>query len=293
MLIRTLTGDVSAIYEQLVPPEERDRLAENAHQTGGLITSRTSFIAYTDDTPVGILQADLIPSPNSANLHSLYVAPEYRRHHIAFNLLTMGVEEMRRIGAPICTLAYTREDPDTPILEDLLKRGNWQGPRPFMKRCYFDPTFDAPWMHLRYRLPAGFEIFYWRDLTENDRASLQKKLRQNRIPEAVSPFQDEANIEYLNSLGLRREGEVVGWMISHRLDANTVRYSSIFVEHDLQQRGIILKLVVDCINLHRTAPTNVFLEVPYLLVSAPWIHFINKHVVPYAYKVRHVLQQWV
>ncbi|MEI8364884.1 MAG: GNAT family N-acetyltransferase [Parachlamydiaceae bacterium] len=287
-----LNDEASSIVETLIPYEERDRLATNVQAVVTSVETRISFIAYQDELAVGILQADFTKAENSVYFHTLYVTPEHRQQHIASALLAKGIEEMKKEKASICTFIYTKNDPNAPIVEKLL--AEWQGTRPFMKRCYFDYTFDAPWMHLNYRYPCGYEEFPWKDLKESDRVDIKNKITQGRIPQALSPFRKEDSIESLNSLGLRFQGEVVGWMITHRMDADTVCYSNLFIEKPLQKRGIAMTLLIHSIRLHLLSPTKKFalIEIPYLLVDSSWIHLVNKRLVPYTVRTTNLVQAW-
>ena len=49
----------------------------------------------------------------------------------------------------------------------------------------------------------------------------------------------------MSSLGLRYRGEVVGWVINHRMDERTVRFTCSFMRRDLARRAAILALYPD------------------------------------------------
>jgi hypothetical protein len=63
------------------------------------------------------------------------------------------------------------------------------------------------------------------------------------VPFNLSPFRLSHQFEPLNSLGIRKGGKVVGWLINHRIDSFTIQYSSIFVKAELQSQGLVLPLI--------------------------------------------------
>jgi len=96
-----------------------------------------------------------------------------------------------------------------------------------------------------YTLPEGFEIFLWNTLTKQDRQHiLDRQKRTNWYPVHQSPLFNVPDFEPANSVGLRLYGEVVGWMITHRVHADVIEYSSLFVSPELQSLGRGIHLII-------------------------------------------------
>ncbi|GAB5558887.1 MAG: hypothetical protein SynsKO_05340 [Synoicihabitans sp.] len=104
----------------------------------------------------------------------------------------------------------------------------------------------------RTRLPVGFSCIAWRHLRPEQREKIRTEtVPQWDVPYVLNPFRDMANQEPLNSLVLCRENqEVVGWMVTHRLGDDSIRYSSIYVIPPLQQYGLAMPLMAHSILLH-------------------------------------------
>jgi ribosomal protein S18 acetylase RimI-like enzyme len=95
----------------------------------------------------------------------------------------------------------------------------------------------APFLRPR-PLPAGWELFPWRELSAAERRDVvERQQRGEWFPPALSPFQMEERIEPELSLGLRRDGRVVGWLICHRVGADLVQLTSLFVAEGHRQAG--------------------------------------------------------
>ena len=114
-----------------------------------------------------------------------------------------------------------------------------------------------------YKITSGFSLFYWRDLTKEEEKRIEFQRKQSTFPADVYPLAHKKLVEYSNSLGLRYHGEVVGWMITHRIDKNTIRYSAFYLDRDLRVRfpGLAVKLLVN-----RSANMYLFLS---LYLMAP------------------------
>ena len=116
-------------------------------------------------------------------------------------------------------------------------------------RATLDELRRMPW-YGRVRLPApDFEIFPWTGLTPDEKRRLAtSQLAQPWMTEGLEPWRhDHAGFDEVSSVGLRHRGEVVGWVINHRLANDVVRFSGAFVRADHARRGRIFALYTDSI----------------------------------------------
>ncbi|MFM2303090.1 MAG: hypothetical protein RLZZ135_496 [Cyanobacteriota bacterium] len=239
-------------------------------------------IAATDGhQPIGLalakIQAD---GSSSAEILSIFVAPAYRRQGIGTALLRQLESELRSQGCTQLELVYTTGKPTTFALERLLTVCQWTAPQPQMlvgraKIC--SGMMQAPWM--RTAFPADYDLFSWLEITPAERTTLQQQAK-DWIPSQLMPFQFEQDLEPLNSLGLRYQGEVVGWIITHRLSADTIRYTSGFVRPDLQKRGRYISLIANAIQIQENAQiTNGIWTVPF--VYPAMVSFVRQRMCSY------------
>ena len=140
---------------------------------------------------------------------------------------------------------------------------------------------EAPWMKRYSRLPSSYSIFPWMEITQEERKAIQQTQdAQSWIPKDLIPFQYEQNLEPLNSLGLRYQGQVVGWMINHRLSPDTIRYTCSFVREDLQKMGRIISLYAEAGRRQISAMVpNTIWTVP--LVHESMVKFVKQRWAPY------------
>lgn len=245
-------------------------------------------------SPIGICLARCTTTrvPEVTVLH-LFVLPEHRNHHVGRQLLANMQSLAQQQGGQYFFLVYPESEPTTPALKKILEINQWKS-RPYMIRCLFNGfTFDMPWVHEEYHYPPDFEEFAWTTLTAEERKDLLHRQTQKVFSPTVSPFHNETKIEPLNSLGLRYQGRVVGWMLTHRIAPDTICYKALYVERGLEQYQLAPKLIFNSIRRHMQARTQwAILEIPLLYIKGTWKRFVLQRIVPYADKVTHISQAW-
>ena len=86
----------------------------------------------------------------------------------------------------------------------------------------------------------------------------------------------------MSSVGLRYRGEVVGWVINHRMDERTVRFTCSFMRGDLSRRARILPLYSE--SIRRLAGVRCELCTMVTPTRYPeMIAFIRRHCQPYVH----------
>jgi len=252
--------------------------------------------AIDQNKPVGLALAILDKPYGHANILDLYVDPSHRNQHIGRDLLLTLQQESIKQGAGLFTYIYPLNEDYTPALEKMIASCGWTKARPFLIKCHFNVfNFNIPWvMKSTHTFPPGYSIFPWAELTRAERQDLERRGRENEFAYAVSPFANEAKITPLNSIGLRFQGRVVGWMICHQIAPDTIQYSALYVESTLKQHGLIMvTLLVDSMHRHLTARNHwAILEIPLIRVPRSWLNFIERRLVPFADKVTRFAEAW-
>jgi hypothetical protein len=98
-------------------------------------------------------------------------------------------------------------------------------------------------------------------------------------------------IEHLNSLGLRYHDELAGWMITHREEAQVIRYSGLYVHPEIRGLGPALYLLKEAIHRHveREPETLGLMEINQRFAPRNWLHFVEKRLKPFAVKIENVM----
>ena len=244
--------------------------------------------AYEDKRPVGIVLSTFRVPQRYALILALHVEEKSRNKKIGTQLLSQLEPTLVEKDCSLMSITYPSDVPTTIYLEKILNRLAWDQGTPFSIRCHFkSSTFSASWMKNKYRLPKNIEIFKWKFLTLKERKQLELEISRDMIPSSVSPFIQEKLIEPSNSLGLRKkDGEVIGWMITHRMDVDTIQYASLFIKREYQFLGYAIFLSTESIRLQMEGPVeNAFLNVTYAECDNSWLRYVKNRIVPNSVKV--------
>lgn len=236
--------------------------------------------------PMGLSLA--IIDNSKAEILSLFIHPEYRKKGLGKKLLNSLEIELQKRGCLEVNVVYVT-NPTTLYFEKIIQQLGWSSPELRMLVCegFIENFKDLSWLRLYERLPSDYTIFPWCELTQQDRKFIQEKQADFLgYPEVLSPFYEEENIEPTNSLGLRYENNVIGWMITHRVAPDTVRYTRLFVKKELQSLGRGLFLLSKSIHLHLEkieAPKGVFTIEAH---NTQMIQIANRRLSPYLSSLR-------
>jgi hypothetical protein len=199
-------------------------------------------------------------------------------------------QALAREGCSTVTLTYRSNWSSVPAIERLLEKANWRPAVTHSLICKTDRRVaKAPWFST-VSFPAGFTVFPWVDLTAEDKEDMQRRQEEREggwYPENLTPFQVLERLEPANSLGLRHEGCVVGWMITHRTAPDTVQYTSLFLEESVRGRGLALPLVAEAIirqeAVEEEAPYGLFqVEVENEKMMSFLDHFLRPYMASLA-----------
>lgn len=274
-------------YKHLTYPIFRSRLQSECED------SIIAIGAELANQPVGLAMAHIIPDSKQAKILSIYVLPEYRQQGIGGALLERLSQQMQKLGRSKLELEYTAGAASTMALESLLSQQGWSTPQAKMLVCYSstEQMQKAPWLYSS-RLPKTFSIFPLVELTKEEYQIIQQKqARKPWYPEILSPFAGELPVEPLNSLGLRYQGEVVGWMATHRIAPNTIRYTKLFVREDLQRMGRAISLIAEAIKIQLKSNISQY-TCATLVDNQAMVNFVQRRLKPFLTQVRESRQSY-
>ena len=236
-------------------------------------------------TGLAVAEVPVEPGDGEPELLSVFVAPDHRGRGVATALVAAVEEALRARGAAAIEAVYMTGKPSISAVERIFEKRGWDAPTPRTVSVRFTmaEALSTPWYGRMGLLPAGAEIFSWKDLTAAERAWLQESnARAPWIAASLQPWRhDRLGFDPISSVGLRYRGEVVGWVINHQIDARTVRFTCSFMRKDLSRRARIVPLYSEAIRrLSETGCEICTLVTP--TVYPGMLEFIRRHCAPYA-----------
>ncbi len=267
----------SCQYEDLTHPSIT-RHWQATQQYGELL----GIAAKLADQIVGLAIVEVDTQSAKAGILSLFVLPEHRDRGIGTCLVQQLETKLLTMGCTQVLLSYQATEITQAALEPILQRQGWKPPKVslILVKAEAERIPEIPWFK-KYQLPKDFVIFPWQELTEKEKQQLQQGQEEKPwYQQGLSPFLDEAIVEPINSLGLRYQGEVVGWIVTHRVAPDTIRYTSMFVDKRWQRLGRGIVLMAE--SLQRQYNSSI----PYYAYAVssrnpPMLEFVDRHCKPY------------
>lgn len=245
----TFAGMTFPAYRHLLAIEKGTRHLEPNER----IIRPLTIAAWQGTTPVGLGLAELPTAPDGTapQLLSVYVLPELRNQGIGTAIVSALERDIRSKGFDYVEAVYTVPRGGTDAIERIFSKQGWSAPVVRAITVRFLPAVIAskPWFDEVRRSAPDCEIFPWDQLRVEERDEIRRTNTEARwIPAGREPWShDLEGFDRISSVGLRRGGAVLGWIINHQVAEDTTRFSCAFVRDDLMAEGKLLPLLADSI----------------------------------------------
>jgi hypothetical protein len=123
-------------------------------------------------------------------------------------------------------------------------------------------------------------VFAWSDLTPDELAELKRSHAESPwIDPDLEPWRMSERFDPVSSVGMRKDGMVVGWVINHPIGPKLLCFTTRFMRRDLARRGAIFSLYVE--SLERLKGTGVTCTFVTSAVYDSMVRFVLKRCAPY------------
>jgi hypothetical protein len=194
--------------------------------------------------PVGLALGCLpLGDGDAPELLSFYQRPERQTPLAADGLMALFEDAVCDAGFRSLGFVYTSGTREAEALEELLARRGWSPPETRMVTLRFtlEQLKSTPWFE-RYRRRTGFGFVPWIEIGEAEVAALRASHEESGwIAEDLVPWGfDQQRLDAASSIAIRLGGEIVGWVLNHRIDERTIRFTCSFLRRDLSRRARIV-----------------------------------------------------
>ena len=217
-----------------------------------------------------------------AEITWLYVLEKYRNKGLGTLLLNEAVVGLRQLKYRQVRLKFRKPPGIEKLpLESLLQKSGWSAPEKYNIIIHADNrVLSAKW--LKSELPEQFEIFLWRDATEEELKQLEESAKSERwFPEYLSPFGSSYDPD--TSTGLKHNGDIAGWMLTRRVSDALLAFDKVIVRNEFMKAAPGISLVAESIRLanNQNYKTGLFSFEP---GNAAMQNFVNKRLCGYVTK---------
>jgi len=293
---RRLQAPVDAAFQKMTFPVYRHLLSlepapRHPEQGDAADVLPLAVAAHAGDEAAGLVLAAVPTSTGSVpEVLSLFVVAAHRNQGVGTRLILELENLMREGGVRTLEAVYMSGKENVPAIERILEKRGWPQPavRTVTLRFTLDEALLTDWYGRLPLKPPHYEIFPWTEVTDAEREGLRRSNEASRwIAEGLEPWtHDKHGFDPISSVGLRYRGEIVGWVVNHRVSEDTVRFTCSFMRKDLGRRGRILPLYTAAIDRLREAGIGNCLfitpvEYPNMVAfvkrrCAPWAGFLGE-----------------
>lgn len=255
--IQRLTAEAAAEVAHMTFPAYRHLLSlapqpRHPQQGDKAPVQPVANLARIEGAAAGLILAEVpFHRQHEGEVLSIFVDEGRRRLGVATALVTSMEDRLRRGGLESITAVYMTGGPFIPVIERVFARCGWSEPEVRALSVRFTPqeAMRTPWFGRVSLRDADFEIFAWKDVRPEERAAARAAHeRQPWVRQGLEFWNhDHYGFDEVSSLGLRYRGELVGWVINHRIAPRQVRFTCSFVREDLSKRGRILPLYTESV----------------------------------------------
>lgn len=289
--LASIDKELQKTLKPLIPDAKFHCYLKNSNPFAASQASLLAVAAFEHEKPIGLVLGYFLPFLNYSEIDSLFVLENDK--HVAEMLIRQLEVEVKKKKGVVISCKYESDRPDLEAFETLLKDLQWAKPKNLILHCHFYvQKFNPHWLNTPYALPKGISIFPWQELTKKEERELKKEEEEGIFPVEVSPFSDN-HIEPLNSLGLRYQDQVIGWMITHRLDEETIRYAFFYINPSYRHTIAPFALLTRSILLQKSSsiPKSV-LNLNLELTTRLWDNFVKKRLIPETYQTTYTKLAW-
>ncbi len=279
--IREVSSFDAPLFAGFTFPLYRDRLL-----LGSWRQKILALGAWQGSRPVGLALFEKT-TPSTAVLRSVWVESDCRRRGMGLELLQNAAAALAEQGVRRVEAIHRSTLEDRVAFESLLKRAGWT--RPEMRMMVLESTFEgmlrSPVMANPPPLDSRFTIVPWQEV---DPLEIERLAAGRHFHVEVWPLNYGPNFHRETSVGVIRDGELVGWVVNHPKAPGVLRFTTSWLRDDLQGRGAFAAVIAE--SYHRVAGTaydHGIWTVP--AIFPRMVAFARRRLAPYCYRVSETL----
>ncbi len=246
-------------YDKYTFPNLRDKM-----KTMDIIDPLLAILVKSEDIIVGLAIAEFDRSKNYSEILSLYINKEHRRKGLGSKLVYYINRVLAKAGFDEARMYFRSNWESKGFIYKLVEKDKWTTPVTLMHifKSNLEYKDKVIWTQ-DFHMPEGIKIELWSDINKKYKEALKQLIENDKsIPQYLSPFINTDKMENLNSVGLIKETEIIGWNIIYRINKDTLEYNNLFIRSEYRAN---IKLPIALIN------RSVQLQIKNNITNFVWI----------------------
>lgn len=242
------------------------------------VLAEWSQTEWSREELTGLCVADKHPYAHTAILQSL-------SGQDLPTLLSHMESYLRRLHTTSISVEWERER----RLEEVFQERGWKREnKPFESYYFYMPDFNPSWFNPNAPLAAGFEAIPWAAITPEEAEQLTRWGSQDGY--LLSGEDEIYPRDETCSLILRKGKQIAGWIETHQIHPQMIRYTSLFLFPEFQQKGLAIPFLSRSLERHKLSSIPIA-HFCLNLNETPlsWQNFVAKRLAPHAFHHKETL----
>jgi len=201
-------------------------------------------IAIQNRQPIGLILASSEFTQTIYRIHSFLVHPSFRQQGIGRNLVQAIEKNIQQRGGKKIEGMYRSHWQSVPYLQQILQQQNWTNPKNQLIYVNGKVANALAYFDSSNQKNNTFSFLSFTQLKKSDLEFIQKKqaFKQWFAPN-LHPLIAQKTIHPDCSFLVKRETEIIGWIVAHRLQADLNEITAFFIDEKYRSYRLAYQMI--------------------------------------------------
>ncbi|MFC5469191.1 GNAT family N-acetyltransferase [Cohnella suwonensis] len=237
-----LNNEQLSSYAELTFPSLREELLSESREPSVIAIGAMLF-----GKPIGLVWGKYWARYGYGQIKTIFVIDKYRRRGIGGSLLREMELAFEQLGCKEMRFDYRHDQARSLIWERLFQQTDWSHTYGSLHTFTVSVSqlMELEWVR-RQRLPERFSFMTWSELKAEEQAFIEAG-KDVWYPASMTPLHKETSKTVNLSVGLRYGADIIGWMIIHEHDEDTVIGDRMYVRQPFQAQGRAVSAMIEAV----------------------------------------------
>lgn len=201
-------------------------------------------LAIKNRQPIGLILASSESTQTIYRVHSFLVHPSFRQQRIGRNLVQQLEKNIQQRGAKRIEGMYRSHWQSLPFIQQIIKQQQWTEPKAQLIFANGKVANALAYFGKSGYKSNTFSFLPFTQLEKYDIEYIQKKQTHNQwFDPNLDPFIAQKTIHPECSFLFKKEGEIIGWIVSHHLQADLNEITAFFIDEKYRSYKLAYQMI--------------------------------------------------